>query len=232
MKRELSVRQLAELCAKNGAPQLTEASLGNIERGQDPNARRKPRDVSVDELLVLAYVLDARPAELMFGWNRTVEVAPNVPVHPYVAWGWLLGIIPTSDIWGPLVKDRDQFMPPHYWYGWSGLDHAHFQAVTAHNALLYAKEHGVDVDAAQDYYHQCLNRLGIFLADMVRGKDGDSLPPLPSWLVGDLRAYDAQHRVRMKNGFDGRPHPETSPDGFIYMSLPGNIPVIEEARPL
>lgn len=53
LQRGWSVRRLADECAKRGASQLTEASLGNIERGQDPDAKRKPRDLSAGELVIL-----------------------------------------------------------------------------------------------------------------------------------------------------------------------------------
>src|SRR5690348_16284688 len=103
IKRGWSVRQLAEECAKHGAPQLTEASLGNIERGQDPDAKRKPREVTVEELLTLAYVLNAKPAALIFRPDVSlVQVTADVTAHPSVAWEWLVGWTPSADIWGPL----------------------------------------------------------------------------------------------------------------------------------
>lgn len=93
LKRDWSVRRLAEECAKHGAPQLTAASLGNIERGVDPSAKRKRRDVTVDELMVLAYVLDVPPAMLMLplGDSTTVEVCPGVEVESYTALQWMAG---------------------------------------------------------------------------------------------------------------------------------------------
>lgn len=62
--RGLSVRQLADECERLGAPQLTVSSLGNIERGQDPDAKRSPRRVGVAELAVLAAALHVAPIAL------------------------------------------------------------------------------------------------------------------------------------------------------------------------
>lgn len=66
MRKGWSVRQLAEVCEKLGAAQLTAASLANIERGQDPNAKRSSRRVLADELFVLARALDVSPNMLVF----------------------------------------------------------------------------------------------------------------------------------------------------------------------
>ena len=49
---------MATECAKAGAPQLTTASLGNIERGQDPSAKRKAREVTAAELFLFADLFD------------------------------------------------------------------------------------------------------------------------------------------------------------------------------
>lgn len=92
-QRGWSVRQLAEECAKAGAPQLTIASLGNIERGQDPEAKRKRRDVTVEELLVLGYVLNVPPVLLMLPYGELDEVSilPSVRAHPIAALDWING---------------------------------------------------------------------------------------------------------------------------------------------
>ena len=58
-RRGWSVAKLAEQCAKVGVPQLTEEVIGNIER------RRNDRDVTVDELLALAYALSVNPIHLL-----------------------------------------------------------------------------------------------------------------------------------------------------------------------
>jgi len=53
-----SAQQLAEKCAAAGSPELNRAIIANIESG-------RRRSVSIDEVLVLAKVLDVTPPYLM-----------------------------------------------------------------------------------------------------------------------------------------------------------------------
>jgi transcriptional regulator with XRE-family HTH domain len=89
-----SVRQLAEECASLGAPQLTEASLGNIERG--PKDNRKRRDVTVDELMILGYALGVPPLLLMIplGENEPLQITSTANIHPQLAWETTTGAEP------------------------------------------------------------------------------------------------------------------------------------------
>jgi transcriptional regulator with XRE-family HTH domain len=89
-----SVRELAEECARFGAPELTEASLGNIERG--PSGKRKRRDVTVDEIMVLGYALGVPPLLLLvpLGENETVQLVPPYELHPHLAWDVVTGASP------------------------------------------------------------------------------------------------------------------------------------------
>lgn len=64
LAKNWSVRQLAEECARLGAPQLTASSLTNIERGQDENAKRPGRRVLVEELDVIQRALAVRLMDL------------------------------------------------------------------------------------------------------------------------------------------------------------------------
>jgi transcriptional regulator with XRE-family HTH domain len=92
-----SVRELAEACAKHGAAQLTESSLANIERGISASARRKGREVSVDELVALAYVLGVPPLALLLPTAadnerigaESIAVTPTVDATWYRVAGWL-----------------------------------------------------------------------------------------------------------------------------------------------
>jgi hypothetical protein len=92
-RRGWSVKALAERCAAAGAPQLTEASLFNIERGQDGTAKRRRREVSADELLVLAYVLVAPPLMLVLPLRdgTPITVADGLELHPGLALRWMIG---------------------------------------------------------------------------------------------------------------------------------------------
>jgi transcriptional regulator with XRE-family HTH domain len=94
LQRGWSVRQLAEECAKHGAPQLTTASLGNIERGQDANAKRGRREVTAEELLILAVVLRTPPVLLLCPIDRVIEmeVIPGDRLPPWLVAKWVSGL--------------------------------------------------------------------------------------------------------------------------------------------
>jgi transcriptional regulator with XRE-family HTH domain len=64
--RNMTVKDLAARCAEEGMPGLTAQTLYKLEAQRDP-AKRKPRPVSVDELLVLARALDVPVSELLIG---------------------------------------------------------------------------------------------------------------------------------------------------------------------
>lgn len=105
--RGLTVKQLADECARLGAKQLTATALTNVERGQgepgkggrprtsDTTPRRR-RDVSHDELLVVARALGVPPAALLFplGANEKVEVLPGHQASAWDAYRWFAGLDP------------------------------------------------------------------------------------------------------------------------------------------
>lgn len=64
--RGWSIARLAKECEAVGAAHLTESSLGNIERGQDPNAVRAPRLVTAGELFVFAELFNV-PIDVLVG---------------------------------------------------------------------------------------------------------------------------------------------------------------------
>jgi len=77
-----------------GAPQLTAASLGNIERGQDKGAKRRRRDVTVEELMVLARALGVPPLLLMVPLDAGKEQVELVPGEAWYVWDaakWVTG---------------------------------------------------------------------------------------------------------------------------------------------
>jgi transcriptional regulator with XRE-family HTH domain len=232
LRMGLSIRQLAEECAKRGAPQLTAASLSNIERGQDENAKRKRRDVSVEELLVLAYILDAIPADLLFcSAGSEVEVVPGVVTHPYVAWKWLLGMVPHSEIWGPLIKTEGEVPRWNSYFGWDYIDVTYDLLVHARERLMDAKAAGEDVNAQPDpelisvqaQYDRALIRMGIAMGETnFAARD---VPPIPKWMHDDLRAAEAAGEIRMRD--DSGRHPRVDSDGWVPVRLPSSIDVQE-----
>lgn len=91
--KQWSVRRLVEECERLGAHGLTEASLGNIERGQAADAKRTQRRVLVEELPVLARALGVAPILLVLplGIEQSVEVLPGVPTDTWSALKWWIG---------------------------------------------------------------------------------------------------------------------------------------------
>jgi hypothetical protein len=117
----MKVADLAARCAELGAPQLTAQALYKLE-GQRKSATRRPRPVSVDELLALALALNVAPVHLL--------VPPDDPDEPYpitqtvtatsrfVARGWIRGV-------SPLSGDRREFdteVPQDEYYSPGRLD--------------------------------------------------------------------------------------------------------------
>ncbi|MET0520830.1 MAG: helix-turn-helix transcriptional regulator [Jiangellaceae bacterium] len=92
-RRNLTLNQLAELCEKLGAPQLNFSALANIERGATAESKRRPREVNVDELMVLARALQVPPVLLLFGVGLTpeVEVTPGLTLDTWEATKWWNG---------------------------------------------------------------------------------------------------------------------------------------------
>ena len=73
-KRKWSVKDLAGHCKKAGFPRLTAAVITNLE------SRRRPgREISAEELLALALVLDVPPVQLLSPLNgdETLQVVPG-----------------------------------------------------------------------------------------------------------------------------------------------------------
>lgn len=97
LAKEWSVRRLAEECQRLGAPGLTEASLGNIERGHR-GGQRGTRRVLAEELIVLAQALDVAPILLVFPLDAapTIEVSPGRVVSTWDALRWFTGEGPIS----------------------------------------------------------------------------------------------------------------------------------------
>jgi transcriptional regulator with XRE-family HTH domain len=64
-RRGWTAAALAERCAEIGAPEITRSVIANLETGRPGPDGRRRRDVTIDELLTLAYALDVPPADLL-----------------------------------------------------------------------------------------------------------------------------------------------------------------------
>jgi hypothetical protein len=101
-RRDLTVADLAARCAELGAPQLTAQALYKLE-GQRESAGRRPRPVTVDELLALALALNVAPVHLLVPPDEPdtpYRVTATVTERRFLVRGWIRGI-------GPLDPDTD-----------------------------------------------------------------------------------------------------------------------------
>jgi transcriptional regulator with XRE-family HTH domain len=96
--------EMADRCSRAGLP-ISKSVLANIESGRPGDDGRRRRDITVDELLALALVLDIAPIYLM-GLPRDTEESVAVAVAPEVSISdpdqlllWLRGDqpLPTTD---------------------------------------------------------------------------------------------------------------------------------------
>jgi 8-oxo-dGTP diphosphatase len=106
--RGWTIRQLADRCGDLGAGDLSADAIANIETGRRHRATgRRRRDVTVDELLVLALALNAPPLLLLLpfnGWDH-LKITPVVEVPTALALDWITGDeappqLPGGDIGG------------------------------------------------------------------------------------------------------------------------------------
>jgi transcriptional regulator with XRE-family HTH domain len=104
LRRGWTAAQLAEACARRGADKLTTSVINNIETGRRDAQGRRRRELSIDELLVLALVLDVAPIQLMglpaAEGEAVVRIAPTCSVSgPQALLLWIRGdrALPEND---------------------------------------------------------------------------------------------------------------------------------------
>jgi transcriptional regulator with XRE-family HTH domain len=87
-QRDWTAKELADQCAAAGAPQITPTVITNLE-----TRRRKTREITLDEVLVLAHVLDVPPLQLMVPQNadEELEVIPGGRLDALAAADWIVG---------------------------------------------------------------------------------------------------------------------------------------------
>lgn len=90
-RRGWTAQQLAERCAAVGAPELTAMAISNIETGRRKEGRRT-RIVTIDEALVLGYVLDAPfPGLFLPDDGEELPITAGIQMHPGDVLAWLSG---------------------------------------------------------------------------------------------------------------------------------------------
>lgn len=84
---------LAKRCAELGWPALTSGVIGTIETGRPDKDGKRRREISIDELVVLARALDVEPVLLVapLGHLPEIEILPGQTVPAVQAYRWLTG---------------------------------------------------------------------------------------------------------------------------------------------
>ena len=94
-RRGWSAQKLADQLAATGAPELSMFVISNIESGRRKADGKRRREVSVDELFLIAYVLGVPPIHLLVpdeDSETPVEVAPGARVDkPDLMLRWIRG---------------------------------------------------------------------------------------------------------------------------------------------
>jgi transcriptional regulator with XRE-family HTH domain len=95
-QRGLTRAEVAERCSWLGMPEITPAALSNIETGRKDETGQRRRDITVDELVVLAMALQAVPATLLapVGSSERVELIRGRADDAWSAYRWLIGELP------------------------------------------------------------------------------------------------------------------------------------------
>ena len=106
-RRGLSGSDLARRCADRGVPELTAAIIRNIENGRRDAAGRRRRMITVDELVALAYALDASPAHLLTPTGRDFPVTETASATEQEARLWLRGEDPLAEQDEPEFRGED-----------------------------------------------------------------------------------------------------------------------------
>jgi hypothetical protein len=170
-RRGWTAAQLAARCAEAGAPEITSQVVANIETGRKGADDRRRRDVTVDELLILAWALGIPPDFLWLPLDGRdeLEVTPAARLGALEAAGWAAG---QRDAWKPVGPDgSDRDRAAAWWRATRPMDALR---------LLYARLRILDgaADAGR----------AAGLADLLAGPEGEAqlreIARLAGWLAG------------------------------------------------
>ena len=91
--RGWKAKDLAERCAEIGAPEITPAVIANIETGRRDEEGRRRREVTVDEMLVLALALELPPVFLFIplDGDEELRITPSAKMDVLTAVAWVSG---------------------------------------------------------------------------------------------------------------------------------------------
>jgi transcriptional regulator with XRE-family HTH domain len=95
-RRGWSPADLATRCSELGASDLTENVIENIESRSRRGGTKRPRPVTVDELLALARALDIAPVYLLTGLGddgKPYPITENVRESTFMVRKWIRGTV-------------------------------------------------------------------------------------------------------------------------------------------
>jgi hypothetical protein len=103
-KRRITAVDLAGRCAALGEPQLTVQALYKLEGRRESPKSRRPRPVTVDELITLAIALNVAPVHLLVppdDSDAPYQLTSKITARRFPVRGWIRGI-------GPIDPDADR----------------------------------------------------------------------------------------------------------------------------
>lgn len=175
-----SARELADRCRDAGLTKWNREVVTNLELG-----RRAA--FSIDELLVVAYVLGVPPTALFIPLGDSDEflVTPNLTTHPWQVYQWISGtrIEPrpgNQGLWSRKVNVTNKFRKNRAGAIHPTTQHQFLETAIA-NYQSSVREHG-DVISASDTSLYILTRA---INEMI--DEGILVPPLPVDVVEAIR---------------------------------------------
>lgn len=134
-RRGISAQQLADKCVEAGADWLDRSIIANIESG-----RRKT--ISIDEVLVFAYVLDVAPVHLIVPVHETLfMVTPKWMIASSRAREWVRGRYPMG---GQDKRTYATEVPDEEWDAVEAAKNRPRNA-TAEETIQWAKDLGMNI---------------------------------------------------------------------------------------
>lgn len=214
--RGWSAQRLADECVRLGAPHLSASVIANIETGRRDTAGRRRRDVTVEELLVFAYALNAPPVQLVVPFtSEQMQITPSVTATPEAALAWLQGEAPLLLPDGS-VRDRETWSKHYAAIGlyrriweifddiyelWTLIDESNDPSASIEQEENRAAELRSNRNSLDERVH-------VLARQMLRLRDGDlPLPAVPRRLREDLDRLGYMTQLGLEpdsGGLDGK----------------------------
>jgi transcriptional regulator with XRE-family HTH domain len=209
--RGWSIKTLAEECARLGAPQLTVPSLTNIERGQNEDAVRKGRDVTVEELVILGYALAVPPLLLAvpLGENEDLEITSEAKINPHLAWKVITGeeaLAVTGNV-ATRLQDWYEAQLPVQWFRLLNEAQNEYHVAEGRLRVVTARDDAAGIATESDRLTDAIQRWAEAANRILQG--GLQVPEYPAETVEQLKATGLIERPELleisepEGGHDG-----------------------------